>query len=285
MNEKNETKIIEMLKSKSMLLSVAEVEAILDEELEKEPNEMDTAIVDACIKALSSVRSHNVKKLNEDKNNDENLNINNCNDVEEVLPLGSGKKRKSTRRIIGLVALLAILFVLGCVPTIANHFHRDVSPENVDFGKDSIDVNLQNADFKSVEDTLKELYDFGFKNISLPKELLSDDYKVASEYTSDDVGVIANLKFESSTQSIKVSLFSHENSAYDFSAGKSELTNLYPCVQEINSEKVDIIVLGDDTNAFVIYNLDSIDYRIQLEMEFNSAVEFAETIDFANDGE
>ena len=49
----------EILQTDSLMLSVAEIEAILDEELEKPPEEMDTDLIERCALAIESLKNNN----------------------------------------------------------------------------------------------------------------------------------------------------------------------------------------------------------------------------------
>ena len=60
----NKEILYEILNSKSETLSSAEIESILNEELDKSPQEMDTDLVDLCLEALNLVDE---KKLNNRK--------------------------------------------------------------------------------------------------------------------------------------------------------------------------------------------------------------------------
>ncbi len=268
MNNKNDGKLTEMLKLEGLLLSLTEIEEILNNELEKGPDEMDTALVDACVSTLNKADDN----LSENENKEKPLN---------------NKKCKSIRRVILIAAILVIIVSLFAIPTIAHHFHRDVSPDKVSFTDDSIGVNLQEdfGEYKSIDETLKDLENFGFTDIILPAELLSGKYEVAGEYKVDDVTTSAKLVFKKDDKVIKATIRTSQKSNYNFSIGESDLDTKYPCVQEIRTGNIDIIVFGDVESAGVLYYNNGIDYKIHMEMEFNSAVEFAKTIEFANDGE
>lgn len=118
----NET-LKEILKLKSVPLTSEEIEAIMNEELEKDPDEMDTDLIDLCLTVLENASSDD-------------------NDSDTAKPKS---KKIKTKKILVLVAVLSILVIFAV--TVSAHFRNVDADENVvTYCGDYYLVDLTDAD-------------------------------------------------------------------------------------------------------------------------------------------
>lgn len=110
--------LFDTLKSKSMLLSSNEIQAIMDEELAKDPAEMDTELVDLCVNALS-----------------------NSVQADSSVSNNKGKRVRFNKAL--LIAAVIIVSICIAFPATAKFVRQDASTDFVQYSKDHFKMNLQ----------------------------------------------------------------------------------------------------------------------------------------------
>jgi len=146
----NNKSIMKALKEKPMNFSLNEIQQIMDDELNKEPAEMNTKLVDLCAEAIE-------KHLNSSKT----------------------KKLKWLPQKKALACAAVIAIVIGVtIPAIANY--TDNNSILVEY-EDSCIVNLDNGEHKAIEynsiehNLIKRFEEKGLKNLALPNALIDVD--------------------------------------------------------------------------------------------------------------
>lgn len=166
--------LLNVLKSDSMTFTVAEVRRIMDEELGKSPEEMDTELIDICAQILDKEYSkHN------------------------AYAAGDSAPKKKTSKVIKLKKVLIAAAVVAAVcaiaiPVGAKYVSNDASDKIVQFFGDHFKVDLRgekdDSQYKSLEgvDIEKELTNAGFFDVKLPEKLLNgqiqkDDIEISED--------------------------------------------------------------------------------------------------------
>lgn len=121
----NKNSLLETLNSNKAKLTLEDIRTIMDEELNKDPNEMDTDLVDMCMDIL--------EEASENAQADENAEI--------IKPSGSGNKRviKLTRALL-IAAIVAVLFSIA-IPVSAGY----IKANRIDEPDSIIDTSLYTA--------------------------------------------------------------------------------------------------------------------------------------------
>ena len=121
----NKNSLLETLNSNKAKLTLEDIREIMDEELNKDPNEMDTDLVDMCIDIL--------EEASENAQADENAEI--------TKPSGSGNKKvvKLTRAL--LIAAIVTVFFSIAIPVSAGY----IKANRIDAPDSIIDTSLYTA--------------------------------------------------------------------------------------------------------------------------------------------
>ena len=243
----NKEILYEILNSESESLSTTEIESILNEELDKSPEEMDTDLVDLCLDALETVGE---KKLN---------------------------KRKHRIRI-SRVLIAAVIFVLMIglsIPACARFFSIDVPDGIVKFYNDSFNVDISND--KYVDDIIGQLEQDGINDVTLPKIVFSEgttvaDYCFENEETS-------YIEFSFSNDEIKGYVTIQKfNSNFDFALEKTKTTAEFEKVEYIEINEIHILVFGNDDVSYMQYVNNNMEYNIQINCNYETALQIAKTL-------
>ena len=265
----NSKDIIQILKSEPDKFTYAEIEQMMDEELEKDPSEMDTDFVDLCADVL-------IKALSEHKEKETNTKTEN-------------KKRIKIRiaKIIAIAAVVAVIMSMA-VTVFAKYVKNDASDEMVKYHDDHFSVDLQNgeadadAEAYSNESTglVKTLPESGFDHIILPTVLLGNEYTYDVNVTEDDAFLTAlvTLNHKSNNSVITIAITEHKNGIDNTLINNIHFSAEYDSAKQITKNGMDILVFGNKEKSSIMYIDNDIDYSISLNTDFDSAIEIAESI-------
>ena len=136
----------EILKTESVSFSYEEIQQILDEELEKSPDEMDTQLVDLCVDVLSR---QNASEQKEEKKH----------------------KKISPKKLLLVAAVICILAILA-IPVTAQIPAIESQGGIIKVLENYISINLTGD---SKYNLSKELQDYGISDNLLPSRFLEND--------------------------------------------------------------------------------------------------------------
>lgn len=244
----NKDILYEILNSEYENLSSAEIEGILNEELDKSPEEMDTDLVELCLDALNSVGE---KKLN--------------------------KRRLRVRLSRILIAAVIFVLLIGiAIPVCAKYFSVSFSDGVVKFYDDCFSVDLSNNDY--VQDLDGNLEQDGIVDEKLPDMLFQPETKISS-YESEECDGITKIDFEFQNTEIQgyVSIFSYEYKK-DFISGFGKVSQKYKYVNEIDKGEYSILVFSNDEESYLYYAYDGSEYSISLNCDYETACKIAESL-------
>lgn len=254
--------LLEILKTEPFSFTLREIEEIMDEELSKSPDEMDTELIDLCIDILYEEFSKENTESDSKK---------------------SKIKKFKARKIILVAAILIMILGLS-ISASAKFFNIDASEKVVRFINNHFNVDLgnentnSNDNYESSLELINYLNDYGFENITLPAALISDDYSAKINTRSREGIEQANIVFKSNITDIDgtISITMHTNN--NFAIGQGSISNSYDQVKQIFVNEMDVLVFNNGIKSMIYYVDKNIEYNIDINCDFDSAIEIAETI-------
>ncbi len=275
--------LLKILNEKSMQFTREEINEMLDAELEKSPEEMDTDFVDLCLDALES--EYPDIDINENKNlipetPPQSITEESCE--EEVLEKNVKDTKSKVRKIkfIKSIAIIAAaVTVLAFTITVgAKIVDIDASNDLVDFNGKNFIISLFNKDGASDKvNVVNELTDNGIENVVLPNEILSDEY-IKYNFTYEDI--YSNFEFKNEQNGIEGSLsINRINADSNSYTAQSQVNESYYKVEQIENSGIDILVFESNKNTMIFYVEDNMEYTITLaNCDFETAKKIAESI-------
>lgn len=155
--------LLEILKSKSMTLSLEDIQGIMDEELNKNPEEMDAELIDLCADVLDNAYFGT---------QDEVITLENNSEKNQDNTKTHAKRIKFSK--VFLIAAVFIIIASIAIPVSARYVYNETSDKIVQFFSDHFKMNLregnQNANYHSNDNVnlISELENAGFDKIILP---------------------------------------------------------------------------------------------------------------------
>lgn len=260
--------LLETLKSNSVSLTAGEIEAIMNEELTKSPDEMDCELIDLCSDVLEKAYA----------------------DKDTAAEKFSEKRKRIKFGKIMMIAA-AVIVILGIsVPVCAKFVHTEASNEIVQYFNDHFKVDNSSrkmeADIYSDKniDLVKKLNDFGFENVIIPAELFSDDYTKEIKITQDDESFITVcISFKNASEDLKCDMFitKHKTEETQFIIGTGEMGAQFTTVRQLTVNGMDVLIFETDDNyAFITYADTNIEYDINIRnCDMETAIRIAETLE------
>ncbi|MGN0458520.1 MAG: hypothetical protein ACI4IL_06100 [Eubacterium sp.] len=243
----NKEVLYEILNSESENLSSAEIESILNEELDKSPEEMDTDLIDLCLEALDTVDE---KKLNKRKH-----------------------KIRISRMLIAAVMLVLIIGI--SIPVCAKFLSIDVPEGIVTFYNDCFNVNISNN--KYVDDIHGQLEQDGIENAMLPKMMFSLETKI-SDYAINKKSANSVISFSFSNDDINGYVTIEKYDIYSFINGQNKVTNEFEKIKQIEVNGLSVLVFCNDNVSYISYTINNNEYNITLDCDYETACQIAKTL-------
>lgn len=237
--------LFDTLKSKSMLLSSKEIQAIMDEELAKDPAEMDTELVDLCVNALS-----------------------NSVQADSSVSNNKGKRVRFNKAL--LIAAVIIVSICIAFPATAKFVRQDASTDFVQYSKDHFKMNLQGKNNTSknsaqANSLAKILNQNGFDNVMLPKTLLNQNY-YEDDIKIDNNGLMLTADFDIEIDDVTgyASVTKYKDDSFKDKIGQLEIEKEYDTVKQIDSNGLNVFVLSSEKRTLIIYMNNNTEYEIHL---------------------
>lgn len=197
-------------------------------------------------------------------------------------------KKKNTKRThkvsfkkILLVAVISILLFAVATTVSAYVFDFNIKEELVEFFDDHIRLHLDKADSTADSysllgtDLAKELKKNGISPVTLPKTLLSDEYKITGiKYQFDEFFNSTDIIFESTYNSGVLNIVQYNDK--DFLTNIN--VNLPEKGEEIKINDMSIYIFELEKVANIVYRDKLTDYSISLNCDYETAIKIAKTI-------
>lgn len=240
----NKEILYEILKSESESLSTAEIEGILNEELDKSPDEMDTDLVDLCLEALTTVDE---EKLNK-------------------------RKRKIRIERLLIAAIIFALLIGLSVPVCAKFFSIDVPDGVVSFYNDCFNIDISQDG--RVDDILARLERDGISDAVLPKAVFSAETEISYYELKFD----SEVDFSFSCSDINGYVTIEKHDAYDFVENQYKATDAFDNVKQLDVNGLSVLVFCNNDVSYISYAVNNVEYNIAVYCDYETACQIAETI-------
>ncbi len=249
-------KLKKMITSDFTDLSTEEIKALIQKEVDKGADALDTDYIDLCFELLSI------------KNNDTNK-----------------RKIKFTKaaKVLLTAAVLMVIFISTI--TVSAQFNLNIPQKIAQLinGNAEIDYNLENADttadgYALLDTNLaKQLADYGITPVTFPEEMIKENCKITKieSISSDDFSKIISIDFDYNNQHgcLTIEQMSKELE----STGVSTVMDV-KSGQMININGMDVLLFEQERNCKIKYKDNLTSYDIYLECDFQYAIRLAKSI-------
>lgn len=249
-------KLKKMIASNFTDLSTEEIKALIQKEVDKEPDEIDTDYIDLCFELLSIKNSKQ-----------------------------KASKVKFTKPTKTLLAAAVLMVVFISTITVSAQFNLNIPQKIAQLinGNAEIDYNLENADTTADgyalldTDLAKQLVDYGITPVTLPEEMIKANCKITKfeSISSDDISNIVSIDFDYNSQQgcLTIEQMSKELET----AGISTVMDI-KSGQMINVNGMDILIFEQENNCKIKYKDNLTTYDISLDCDLETTIQFAESI-------
>lgn len=255
-NEISKKKLKKMIASDFTDLSTEEIKALIQKEVDKGPDEIDTDYIDLCFELLSI------------KNNSTNA-----------------KKVKFTKsaKVLLIAATLMVVFISTITVSAQLNLNIPQKMAQLINGNAEIDYNLENADTTAdgyvLLDTelAKQIADYGITPVTFPEKMIKENSKITKIKLdmNEDVLKIVDIDFEYNGQ--KGSLYIQQISENTGSTGVNTVLDI-KSGRMINVNGMDVLVFEQENSCSIRYKDNFTTYDIHLDCNLETAIKFAESI-------
>lgn len=256
----------QILSEKSMSFTEKEIREMVESELEKSPEEMDTDFIDACLDALS-VKYNNI-------NSEADIPAEKDDQKDKDKDKGKIKKIIKFGKILAIAVVFSIL--LGStISTGAKYISINASEDFVTYCLNHFNVDLRKKD--DIEDIAETFADDGIENVVLPSAIIGDDYR---QFDYQNTENNSNFKFKGKETpiygTVNINTYSDE---FSFMAGEFEINEEYYSVHQLTVDDIDVLTLYSDGYSTIMYLNNNDEYTITLrDCDFDTTLSIAETI-------
>lgn len=248
-------KLKKMIDSDFTDLSTEEIKALIQKEVDKGPDKLDTEYIDLCFELLAIKGNAKGKRV----------------------------KFKKPAKVLLVAAALMVVFI--STVTASAQFNFDI-PQNIAKLIDNnaeIDYNLENADTTADgyalldSDLAKQLADYGITPVTFPAELIKDNCKITKieSISSDDISNIVSVDFYYNgqrgwldiEQMLKELESTGVDTVLDIKSGRM-----------INVNGMDVLVFEQENSCSIKYKDNFTTYDIHLDCNLETAIKFAKSI-------
>lgn len=255
-NEISKKKLKKMIASDFTDLSTEEIKALIQKEVDKGPDKLDTDYIDLCFELLSiKSNSTNAKKV----------------------------KFTKSAKVLLIAATLMVVFISTI--TVSAQFNLNIPEKIVQLinGNAEIDYNLENADTTADgyalldTDLAKQIADYEITPVTFPEEMIKENSKITKIKLdmNEDVLKIVDIDFEYNGQ--KGSLYIQQISENTGSTGVNTVLDI-KSGRMINVNGMDVLVFEQENSCSIRYKDNFTIYDIHLDCNLETAIKFAESI-------
>lgn len=275
-------KLEKFISDSSVELDLAEVEALMDAEVEKPEAEMDTELVDMCAAILAKACNPGFEEGKPAQMyrpwEDEEAPA-----TESVTEAKPGKKKTVPfKRFLLVAAVLVVIFAVA-LPAGAKLFDNKASDGIIEFYNEFFKINLNKDEPTQANenDAVSEMIINSLDTFMLPEVFLSDEYEKSAYLTQEDYVttfyvLVAN---ESKDISGTIMITQHKSAAHNMTNGQVNVPdNTYRYFKELLIGDREIIVFGNGEVSYINYSDGATNYQIVLICDFDTMVSIAETI-------
>lgn len=247
--------LMKILKEHSMTFSHEEINQLINEEVEKNPDEMDTDLIEICLETLENKSEEN-HKATPQKN-----------------------KKIKLKRLLLLVAIIAVILAFA-VPAGAKFISVNASQEFISYEDGHFRINMSDniERTKIIMDIIATLKNMGVEKPVLPNSIISDEYIKYNISSSNNETNFYLLNINSKINGT-VLIYDFNNNVYGFIGGTANLNDQYNCIEQMEINGIDVMVFEKNDYSCIFYTYDNHEYTITLNnCDFKTAKEIANTI-------
>lgn len=262
-----------ILEAKEENFTLDEIEQLMNSEVEKPEEEMDTELVDMCASILA-------KAYNPDFQDEK--------PAEMFRPWENNaepkKKRVIRLKYVFLVAAALVILFTVALPAGAKLFDSDASDSIIEFYEDFFKINLGGNEatpaVASEDDLVNEMILNCLNMYMLPEALLSDEYQKTARLSQDDYMTTVYIELAQTSADINghimITQYKDKNVATVY--GNGNVSDMHRNFKQITICEVEVLVFGDTNESFISYITNNTSYDITLNCDFDTMVSIAETI-------
>lgn len=251
----------EILKVKFLSFTKEEIENIMDEELEKSPEEMDTELIEMCLDILTGEPKEKADEVLTDS------------------PAVSDKTVKKIKFKKGiLVAAIIALFITVSVPVGAKIFDIDVPESILKIYEEYFQLNLDGE--KHGDDLNTVLAANGLSDAVLPQFLFSD-CKI-SDFKESVSNAKTHIKFKYFDEKngisggVNLNIYSENTNFLD---DEMKINDQYGEAKKVVVNGINIVVFKKGEEVCLVYSYDATEYNVVLYgITVEEAIEIANTL-------
>lgn len=254
-------KLKEILEEKEIKFTIADINALMDSELEKSPEEMNTDLVDLCADALNKAAEIHEK---------ESKNV-------------TAKRKVKVGKILLVAAVVALLCAVA-IPVGARFMPSEAADAVIDFCYDHFKIDLRGetkpAEASEDNNLVNNLILESLHTLKLPEVLLSDEYEKSARMQEDDLmtTIYVDLNAVDSQTSGSIMISQYKDEYIEISNGIGSISSTYNQFKQLKIENTDILVFTDSEKSYIKYIDNNTEYEILLYSDFDTAVKIAESI-------
>ena len=250
--------LLEILNSNQMTLSRRNIEAILFEELAKDPEEMDVELIEICVKALDGAYSQPDSEESKKK----------------VVKLPT---KKNVLRKVFLTAAVLMMSIGIAFPVAAKYVHNETLNNIVQYisGHFSLDLTRGNKNALNHSDNenalIKKLEEIGYDDIILPTTFLEQEYtdKDIQILTNDDLFLDTQISFKLNNNIHGYCIITkYKDEASAVILGQQEKSSQYDSANQLTINGMDIIIFSSSSDDYI--SVEYVDNLIEYSFVFEN---------------
>lgn len=274
-------KLEKFISDSSVELDLAEVEALMDAEVEKPEAEMDTELVDMCAVILAKAYNPGFEEGKPAQMyrpwEDEEAPA-----TESVTEAKPGKKKTVPFRRILLVAAVLVLVFAVALPVGAKLFGNNASDGIVSFYSDFFKINLNKDEptMASENDLVNQMILDSLNTLMLPEVLLSDEYEKEIHTEQSEYVTIIRVVVNNTEQDISglITISQYKSAEHNMTNGFGNVSDMYRYFKQLTIDGKEIVVFSNGDTSYINYSDGATNYEISLGCDFDTMVSIAETI-------
>ena len=271
--------IEKILAEEEMNFTYAELEEIMDAELEKAPEDMDVELVEICAEILANEL---VPLTGEQPSPEKTMIFPEEISAQSVLP--SSKRKVKVGKILLIAAVVGLLCAVA-IPAGARFMPSEAADKIIDFCYDHFKINLRGDESKVAsseksDDLVNNLILENLDTFKLPAELMTDDYAKNINVQKDDFITTVMISISNPTDNVQgtIGITQYNDEKAGISNGIGNVSSMNKHFKQLSINSIDILVFGNDGEVYIKYVDKNIEYEIVLNTDFDSALSIAESI-------
>lgn len=274
-------KLEKFISDSSVELDLAEVEALMEAEVEKPEAEMDTELVDMCAAILAKAYNPGFEEGKpaqmyrpwEDEEAPATENTANAKtDKKKVVPL---------KRILLVAAVLVVVFAFA-LPAGARLFISEELSGVIELCKDFFKINLNKDEptTSNENDLVNQMILDSLDTLILPQVLLGDDYEKSVQTKQSEYMTTILISVHNDEQDISglITINQYKSADHNMTNGQVNVSDEHKNYKQLTIDGKDIIVFGREDESYINYSDGATNYEISLRCDFDTMVSIAETI-------